>query len=305
MAMPQVTTLLGPPAFGWSGVYGFITSPTVLFYQALDGDIVSTSSNKIVIQNEEMKIVFKGDFTLTDGAVTGGTMTGFTMTMSGTTKLLKAKDFDVDAAALYNALLAYQANEEASDAVIELLANHPTKQVGSQYDDFLFDITVETDNEWANNDTFNGKAGSDWIIGGLGDDILKGGKGNDLLSDSYGHNKMYGGEGNDVFSFVMTSSEDYSAVSKIKDFKAGKDVIGLTFYEEENALPYGYLGSQYFHKGKSATTADEHIIYDKSSGKIYYDVDGSGSEAQLLFAKVKAGTSLHADDFMVMIPALS
>jgi Ca2+-binding RTX toxin-like protein len=62
-------------------------------------------------------------------------------------------------------------------------------------------------------------------------------------------------------------------------------------------VPPGYLDNKYFHKGTEAKTADQHVIYDKKTGSIWFDGDGNGTDAQFLLAKVTAGTKLHADDF--------
>ena len=41
-----------------------------------------------------------------------------------------------------------------------------------------------------------------------------------------------------------------------------------------------------FHIGKRAGDAEDRIIYDKGTGYLYYDPDGTGSAAQVRFAKL-------------------
>jgi Ca2+-binding RTX toxin-like protein len=62
----------------------------------------------------------------------------------------------------------------------------------------------------------------------------------------------------------------------------------------------GRLGSNLFHRGVAAHDASDRIIYDRSTGYLYYDPDGTGAEVQVAFAKLKAGLSLTAADFLVV-----
>lgn len=41
-------------------------------------------------------------------------------------------------------------------------------------------------------------------------------------------------------------------------------------------------------------------IHDGASGNIYYDADGNGAGAAVLFAQVTAGTALSNADFVVI-----
>ncbi len=50
----------------------------------------------------------------------------------------------------------------------------------------------------------------------------------------------------------------------------------------------------------SALDADDRIIYDSATGRIYYDADGSGAGAQVLFAQVTAGLALTNADFLIV-----
>lgn len=151
-------------------------------------------------------------------------------------------------------------------------------------------------------DMLLGGSRSDFLLGSTGDDILKGGRGADLLADTSGRNKMVGGGGDDVFLFVLDDSASHAAFARIKDFAPGEDVIALVTGLPD--LAPGPLGETYFHQGKAAVTADHHVIYDGKSGKVFFDVDGAGGEAQFKFVKVTPGTKLHADDFMIMPSSL-
>ena len=234
--------------------------------------------------------MFTGDFTVSGNDVTGGTMTGFALYL-GPTKILEATGFSTDAAELYDAILAYSSSEVPFD---DLIPGAATKFVGSKFGDFLLDGEF-TDNEF--DDLLLGKEADDTLFGFGGNDTLKGGKGNDWLADYAGTNKFFGGPGNDSFAFQLYSWATENPLSKIKDFVRGEDLINLS--TDIPDLQLGALRKKYFHKGASAEGADDYIIYDKATGKIFVDHDGSGAGAQIHFASVTPDTKLHARDFIV------
>ena len=77
----------------------------------------------------------------------------------------------------------------------------------------------------------------------------------------------------------------------------GQDLIMLdrAIFGAVNA---GTLSGSAFVAGTAAIDADDRIIYDSATGEIFYDADGNGSSAAILFAKVTAGTALTAKSFV-------
>ena len=61
----------------------------------------------------------------------------------------------------------------------------------------------------------------------------------------------------------------------------------------------GNLGSAQFIKGTTATTADQRIVYDSNTGKLYYDADGSGSGNAVQIALIGNKAALGATDFII------
>ena len=55
--------------------------------------------------------------------------------------------------------------------------------------------------------------------------------------------------------------------------------------------------SAHYRAGTAAADATDRVIYDSATGNIYYDADGTGATAQILFATVDPGTSLTYADF--------
>ncbi|MGO4572023.1 calcium-binding protein [Microvirga sp. 2TAF3] len=167
------------------------------------------------------------------------------------------------------------------------LATTKTQNTGQGKDILLSIENLVTGN---GNDRLTGSKYANVLIGNKGDDVLDGGYGNDILS---------GGAGKDVFIF-RNSLNGQENVDTIRDFNVKDDTIHL-----ENAIftqltKTGTLARDFFHIGEQAMDANDHIVYDKSKGYLYYDPDGVGEAAQILFAKVKAGLALTAADFLVI-----
>src|SRR5205807_8712732 len=96
-----------------------------------------------------------------------------------------------------------------------------------------------------------------------------------------GFNDLCGGRGADTFRFTAAFS---SSLDVIVDFHHGIDKISISHNLVH--LPIGALPAIDFHLGTAATKHHQHIIFDHSTGYLYYDPDGSGPAAQHLFAVV-------------------
>ena len=62
----------------------------------------------------------------------------------------------------------------------------------------------------------------------------------------------------------------------------------------------GTLTANAFFSGSAAHDADDRIIYDSSTGNLYYDPDGNGVAAQVLFAHLGTGLALTNADFSIV-----
>ena len=65
-------------------------------------------------------------------------------------------------------------------------------------------------------------------------------------------------------------------------------------------LAAGALAASAFVAGTAAADAGDRVIYDSNSGQLWFDADGSGAGAAVLFAAVNPGTSLTNVDFLVV-----
>jgi len=115
-----------------------------------------------------------------------------------------------------------------------------------------------------------------------------------------GNDKLVAGASKDTFVFD-TALNAATNVDRVMHFKSGKD----EFYLDDDIFTaltgLGALTDSEFHVGKHAADADDHVIYHKNSGALYYDADGNGDAMdQVQFAKLDKGQSLSSSDFVVV-----
>lgn len=138
-------------------------------------------------------------------------------------------------------------------------------------------------------DTLKGNSGDNNLNGGDGDDKLYGGNGNDVL---------IGGAGKDMFVFHTALSP--TNIDTIEDFSAADDTIRLDDDIFTMIGKVGSLSSDAFYSGTKAHDASDRIIYDKVTGKLWYDADGTGKGVAIEFAQLDKGLIITADDFGIM-----
>jgi Ca2+-binding RTX toxin-like protein len=156
------------------------------------------------------------------------------------------------------------------------------------------------------NENLTGTSGADMLKGGRYADTFKGQGGNDTIYGGLGNDRLYGGTGSgrDVFVFDTRPNKS-SNVDKIYDFNPRYDSIQL-----DNAV-FTKLGSgsaarpvkfkaDMFVKGKTAQDREDRIVYDKDTGALYYDKDGTGAAAQVKIATLSKNLALTHNDFFVI-----
>ena len=144
-------------------------------------------------------------------------------------------------------------------------------------------------------DNINGGAGNDALSGGTGKDALVGGTGNDTINGGPGADTISTGSGSD--QVVFNSGFGAPNIDKISDFSPAADTILL-----ETAIfagvGIGVLAAGAFHIGPSAAEADDRIIYNDQTGRLYFDSDGVGGAGQSAFCILQAGLALTNTDFI-------
>jgi VCBS repeat-containing protein len=151
----------------------------------------------------------------------------------------------------------------------------------------------------AGNDTIFAGAGNDTIFGQNGDDLIHGGDGNDLLYGMGGSNTL----------FFDTALDSTLNVDRAMNFNANQDKLSLsTAVFAAVGVGSGTLAAAAFQQvntggtgdvsGLSAT-ADARIIYDSSTGGLYYDDNGGSLADATKFAVLDpagfSGTFNNAD----------
>ena len=144
------------------------------------------------------------------------------------------------------------------------------------------------------------------IEGNAAANVLSGGAGNDVLMGGGGNDTLVGGSGSDSFVFKVAPNAS-SNLETVIDFQSGLDKIQLSrsvFTALGTAS--ATLTQGQFWSGAGVVTghdADDRVLYNTTTGALYYDADGSGSVAAVQIALI--GTSTHAavlfTDFQVII----
>ena len=145
------------------------------------------------------------------------------------------------------------------------------------------------------------RRGNDIASGGGGDDLMAGEGGNDRLDGGAGNDGMNGGTGADTFVFSTTLNAA-SNVDEIEDFDTTADRIELSSAIFTGLAP-GKLANAGFVAGAgltSAQDASDRIVYDTTTGDVYFDRDGAGGAAAVKFATLTGAPSLVAGDFFVV-----
>lgn len=144
------------------------------------------------------------------------------------------------------------------------------------------------------NDTLDGGDGGDVLDGGDGDDILIGGLGEDTLN---------GGLGVDQFRITELQTGGGNCVDTITDFLPGTDklVFSKSAFGGLTAAAGATDLSGEYHAGSEAASTSDHLIYDNSTGNLYYDADGTGAIMQELIAILgNKPAALSGTDFMTI-----
>jgi Ca2+-binding RTX toxin-like protein len=136
-------------------------------------------------------------------------------------------------------------------------------------------------------------------IGNSLNNVLTGNGGDNFLVGLLGNDTLSGKGGADTFRF-NTALNASTNVDTITDFAAGTDHIQLDDDIFTQAGAIGTLAAGAFYAGSAAHDASDRIIYDPVSGNLYYDADGNGSVAAILFAHLQSGLALTNADIEII-----
>jgi Ca2+-binding RTX toxin-like protein len=132
--------------------------------------------------------------------------------------------------------------------------------------------------------------------------LLRGSAGNDTLNGKAGVDVLNGGSGNDNFVFDMLGSANRDIV---QDFVSGADKLQM-----ENSVMTAIgstgnfaAGDARFFAAAGATAghdANDRIVYNSTTGDLYYDADGNGTGAAQFVGNISGHPALAATDIAVI-----
>jgi Ca2+-binding RTX toxin-like protein len=143
------------------------------------------------------------------------------------------------------------------------------------------------------NDSLTGNAAAQTLVGQAGADTLWGAGGIDTL---------WGGGGADTFVFRETGSAN---ADSIRDWSSGSDKVALddSAMSALGATGNFVAGDGRFWAAAGATAghdANDRVVYNTSTGSLYYDADGSGTGAAQLIATFAGNPAVAATDIVVI-----
>lgn len=148
-------------------------------------------------------------------------------------------------------------------------------------------LAAEIASNLGGNDVITGSSANDQLAGFGGDDIINGGKGKD---------KLTGGSGADVFRFTDAGAKN---ADQVTDFVRGLDKIDLVVSGSLFSQLAGGISADMLRVGTKpkAQDANDFLIFDSASGKLYYDADGNGSGKAELVVTLMGVKDLAVSDF--------
>ncbi|WP_151717396.1 calcium-binding protein [Gemmobacter serpentinus] len=302
---------------------GQVLVSTDIFEDILDLDVMQATSTRLVLRDGGDQVTFAGSgfgIVLRGGEivdVTGGTVTSISARVGGQT-LLDWTGLKVSAQDL--AFSIFSGNWTALNTL--MLGKADTIKATNGNDRINGFGGNDTIYGYKSNDVLGGGAGNDQLIGGDGRDTLNGdagndklfgddpnarskgaadrlngGAGNDTLMGGAGIDTLTGGSGSDVFVFNVTGAKNRDIIT---DFNSKQDDL---HFDNDAFTAFSYTGklrAADFVLGTAAKDAADRFIYEKSTGNLWYDADGSKGGAKVLVAELKDGTTLTAGDIFII-----
>jgi Ca2+-binding RTX toxin-like protein len=134
--------------------------------------------------------------------------------------------------------------------------------------------------------------------------VVSGGAGDDTLIGGSAEDDWTGGAGNDLFVFTNFAGRD-QFTDRLEDFVSGSDRLDFdnrAFTAIGGAGDFA-PGDARFAAGAGFTSGrdpTDRLVYDTSSGGLYYDADGSGAGEAHLVAVLTGAPALAATDISVI-----
>jgi Ca2+-binding RTX toxin-like protein len=151
------------------------------------------------------------------------------------------------------------------------------------------------------NNVITGNAGNNALSGGIGSDVLRGSNGSDTLVGGYDIDTLTGGAQSDFFVFnAPLNAAHRDVITDFANAAGNNDTIRL-----ENAVMTklggaGALKANLFFAGAAAHDADDRIVYNKTTGALFYDSNGNAAGGAIHLATLITKPALTPVDFVVI-----
>ena len=150
----------------------------------------------------------------------------------------------------------------------------------------------------------SGTEARDKLYGTTGAETIRGNGGADALWGKGGSDVLTGGAGKDQFIFDTKFDGTFD---RITDFNPAEDSIYLSdaiftklgsgSWSAPKQLASGWLVDE---AGAKAKDSNDFITYDRTTGYLSYDADGSGSNDPIIFAQLSTGLDLSNGHFFIV-----
>src|SRR6185295_17049100 len=150
--------------------------------------------------------------------------------------------------------------------------------------------------------SISGTTGNDTLVGGAGNDTIFGNSGNDWIEGRGGNDQLSGGSGQDSYVFREFGAAN---ADTLLNFDSNWDAMRFDSSAFTGLGGPGHFaaGDARFFAGAGANAghdADDRIVFNTSTGQLYYDADGAGGADAQLVATVPAGGAVAAPDIWVI-----
>jgi Ca2+-binding RTX toxin-like protein len=154
-------------------------------------------------------------------------------------------------------------------------------------------------------DIMDGGAGADRLIGDVGNDELRGGTGGDNLSGGVDNDFLEGGAHADRLSGGLGDDVYYYA-SRTHGFDTITDFTSSSDRFEFRGLGFGVDPGTNLDDGvtfianadPTAVTNLATVLYETDTGRVWFDIDGTGAQAANLIATITGAPVVTNQDFI-------
>jgi Ca2+-binding RTX toxin-like protein len=132
------------------------------------------------------------------------------------------------------------------------------------------------------------------------DNVLTGNSAANVLDGGEGSDTLIGGAGSDTF--VFSSVSGVGNIDTIRDFVSGSDKLTFDDAIYNSLGEVGVLDETQLSVGAGLTTSTgtEHLVFDTSTGTLYFDADGAGDQSAVQVATLVGVSTLSVSDIFVV-----